>query len=328
MKSQNDPVWDIILNRHAEGSKRGNRAPDDQAKVAIIMPGNGLGGSVNIGMISALEELGMMDGVDMIAGTSGGAVFTPFAALGQAREVAPLLWGPATDKKLLSLNRFIPYHIMKTIGLGRFFKPAMDLDLLFNDLLPQYAPLDEEELLDENAIEIYLTAMNGETHEGVVFSTEDFRAKDVSLKQAMRASATLPILSKPDPINGVEYYDGVYKDPVPIQTAIDHGATHILVLYPHDHTQDFRKSKTMQRLAFILGKKWSETFEVLPILQRKLHQTVVESDAFTQQGAHVSNIVSPVKTKVFDQRKFKGGIPGNPKYRRPTISPISITMGY
>ncbi len=71
-----------MLTRVADGSRRGARS--DGALIALAIEGGGSRGVVSAGMCVLLEKVGLIDAVDLIYGTSSGALNGSFTAAGQA----------------------------------------------------------------------------------------------------------------------------------------------------------------------------------------------------------------------------------------------------
>lgn len=77
-------ILDLVATRVLEGSRPGERT--DGARVALAIEGGGMAGAVTGGMCVALESWGLVDGFDVIYGSSSGALNASYAALGQARQ--------------------------------------------------------------------------------------------------------------------------------------------------------------------------------------------------------------------------------------------------
>lgn len=61
-----------MLTRVADASRRGARA--DRAIIALAIEGGGSRGVISAGMCLLLEKAGLIDAVDVIYGTSSGAL--------------------------------------------------------------------------------------------------------------------------------------------------------------------------------------------------------------------------------------------------------------
>jgi predicted patatin/cPLA2 family phospholipase len=73
---------------------------------------------------------------------------------------------------------------------------------------------------------------------------EYIQATTHNFKSLIKASASLPLLYRGFPmINGISVTDGGVADGIPIQKAIDHGATHVLVI--RSRHKSYRKQDTI-----------------------------------------------------------------------------------
>jgi predicted acylesterase/phospholipase RssA len=71
-----------MLARILDGSRRGART--DQAVIALAIEAGGSRGVISAGRCLLLEKAGLVDAVDVIYGTSSGALNGSFTAAGQA----------------------------------------------------------------------------------------------------------------------------------------------------------------------------------------------------------------------------------------------------
>jgi len=81
-----------------------------------------------------------------------------------------------------------------------------------------------------NKRELYISAMNLDTAERVVFGYDEDAS--VSVSQAVQASTALPGLFKPARLNGVDYVDGSVRRTANIDVAIEHGADLVICYNP------------------------------------------------------------------------------------------------
>jgi hypothetical protein len=72
--SPTHPTIQLMLQRLRENSKPGNRSLNDEYKVALCIEGGGMRGCVSAGASAALSFLGLNDAVDIVYGSSAGAM--------------------------------------------------------------------------------------------------------------------------------------------------------------------------------------------------------------------------------------------------------------
>jgi predicted patatin/cPLA2 family phospholipase len=205
------PVWRIVLERALAGSRP--RARADDHVVCLAVEGGGMRGAVSAGMCVVLEAAGLVSAFDRIYGVSAGALNGAAAAAGQAALSATHYRDAASHGVI---NRLRPL-------VGR---SVIDFDLLFEELIAARKPL---------AFEAF---SSGPEFRALATSLETFSLRVLSgfadigeLMQAIRASAALPRLGgSPPEVRGERMADGGLIEPIPVQTALDEGATHVLVL--------------------------------------------------------------------------------------------------
>jgi predicted patatin/cPLA2 family phospholipase len=206
-----DPVLRVVLERAREESRPGSR--DDDHVVCLAVEGGGMRGAVSAGMCVVLEAAGLVTAFDRVYGVSAGALNGCALAAGQAALSATYYQDAATRRVI---NRMRPL-------LGR---PVIDFDLLFDDVIGSRKPLSFDAL--SSGPEFRALATSLETLSLRVL--RDFADIDEAM-DAVRASGSLPGLGGPAPVfRGERMTDGGLIEPIPVDTAIAEGATHVLVL--------------------------------------------------------------------------------------------------
>ncbi len=71
-------VLRVLSERWRSGSKPGQRAASDQAKVALCIEGGGMRGCVAAGATASINFLGLNDAVDAVYGSSAGAMVSAY----------------------------------------------------------------------------------------------------------------------------------------------------------------------------------------------------------------------------------------------------------
>ena len=205
------PVLRIILERARAGSLPRDR--DDEHVVCLAVEGGGMRGAVSAGMCVVLEATGLIGAFDRIYGVSAGALNGWATAVGQA-ALSATHYQDAAQRRVI--NRMRPL-------LGR---PVIDLDLLFEELIAARKPLSFSRL--SSGPELCVLATSLETLSLRVL--KHFTDLD-EVTQAVRASAALPRLAgRPPVFRGERMLDGGLIEPIPFETAVTEGASHVLVL--------------------------------------------------------------------------------------------------
>ncbi len=200
-----------ILHRARAGSRPRER--DDEHVVCLAIEGGGMRGAVTAGMCVLLEAAGLTAAFDRIYGVSAGALNGWATAVGQAALSATYYQDAVAEGVV---NRIGPLR-------GR---PAVDFDLLFEELIALRKPLSFPRLALGPEFRALATSL--ETMSLRVLA--DFT--DVGeLLCAVRASSFLPRFAGAPPVfRGERMADGSLVEPIPFQSALNEGATHVLVL--------------------------------------------------------------------------------------------------
>jgi predicted patatin/cPLA2 family phospholipase len=191
------------------------RPPD--ARIALVVEGGGMRGAVSGGMALALHELGLDDAFDAAYGSSAGALNAMWLVSGRVREGIPTWTDPGLVHALISRRRAL-------LRRG----PVVDIETLVEMRYEQLSPGLFEAVLASRS-ELHPIATDVATGEALdLHSTiEDAR----SLRQALRASAALPLLAGPPvAIDGRRLLDAGLSAAIPFRAALADGATHVLVL--------------------------------------------------------------------------------------------------
>jgi predicted patatin/cPLA2 family phospholipase len=204
-------VLRIVLERARAASGPRDRADDHV--VALAVEGGGLRGAVSAGMCVVLEAAGLVSAFDRIYGVSAGALNGAAAAVGQA-ALSATHYQDAVSHGVI--NRMRPL-----VGGS-----VIDFDLMFENLIAARKPLSFEGL--SSGPEFRALATSLETFSLRVL--RDFADVD-EMMLAVRASSALPRLGgRPPVFRGERMADGGLIEPIPLETALNEGATHVLVL--------------------------------------------------------------------------------------------------
>ena len=173
-------------------------------------------GAVSGGMALALDELGLKDAFDAAYGSSAGTLNAMWLLSGRVRDGIPTWTDPSLNRELISWRR-----------LARR-QPVVDIETLVEKRYEQLSPGLFEAVLAAGT-ELHPIATDVATGEAVDLHR---RIEDeTSLRLAIRASATLPLLAG-DPVRfaGRRYLDAGLSAAIPFRAAFADGATHVLLL--------------------------------------------------------------------------------------------------
>jgi predicted patatin/cPLA2 family phospholipase len=206
-------VPDLVRTRARAGSRPGRR--DDDARLALVVEGGGMRGTVSGGMALAVHELGLLDAVDAVYGSSAGAISGA--------------WLLSSDPEGLR-GWIVPEYARTLIRRSNALRgrPVVDLRGLVEGLYRTDFPMDFASVR-RSPVEFHPPATDAAT--GVSTDLRPLITDDPALRLALRASAALPVLAGgPVALGGRLFYDAGLSESVPFRTALAQGATHVLVL--------------------------------------------------------------------------------------------------
>lgn len=212
------PVAEVLSARLDSGSEPGAR--HDPHRVALVLEGGGMRGVVSAGMTAGLERLGLTRCLDLVVGSSAGALNGAALLGGVAAPAA------ATYHGVLASRRFVnPARLL----VGR---PALDVRFVLGHATEALDPGRHERALD-SPIGLHCVALDVDSAEPVEFT--GMRTKD-ELWQVLLATTRMPLIGgDPVTIGGRRFVDGALTCPLPVATAVRAGATHVLVLQTRPH---------------------------------------------------------------------------------------------
>ena len=232
-----------MLDRLEARSEPGQR--EDGWRVALAVEGGGMRGVLSAGMLLALEQLGLRTTVDLVVGTSAGALASAFFVDGRAAEGSVLFYTELNGPPFLDRSRLLKRDA------------AFNLDYLIRDAAPRRGL--NFAALNRSKIELYATATPVDPDNATtVFRVNGSQARIASI---LAATASLPVLAgSAKVVEGKEYVDGALTEPIPWRTAAALGATHVLVL----PTRPVIEHGEMNSLSF------AERMAVVPVV-RSVH---------------------------------------------------------
>lgn len=179
-------------------------------KTALVLCGGGSRGAASVGLYRAMCELGIK--VDLIVGTSVGAVNGAFIAAGLGHEDLRRLW---LDFRKWKPFRFNWEVLWKWRQAQSLFDPSG-----FKKFLEDSLPVKNFENLK---VPLTIVATNLQKAESVYLEEGD-------LLFAVMASISLPLYFPPISINGHQIVDGGVTNNIPLDVAVKKGATRVYAM--------------------------------------------------------------------------------------------------
>ncbi len=251
-------------------------------KSALILEGGAMRGIYTAGVLDVLMENNIE--TDLCIGVSAGALFGINYKSKQIGRVLRYNLKYSTD------NRFVGWHsLFKTGNL-------MDKEFYFNDLPYKLDPMD---LDTYKSCKTQFRAVVTNLETGKAEYPEIYDLADYKCMEYLRASGSLPYLSKNVVIDGVPYLDGGVADSVPVEYCINEGYDKIIVVLTRPY--GFRKSGTI-KFTKLFYKKYPEFCHTLKRRNEIYSKQYDLIDKLEDEGKIiVLRPTKPVKTKATEK---------------------------
>jgi len=170
--------------------------------VGLALSSGGARGIAHIGVLKVLEREGIP--IDVLAGTSAGALFGGLFALGKSvDEIAEIALNFHRD---LSVTKLLDFSVPPKMGLIRGKRFLRYLERLYAGAT-----------FGDTQIPFFAVAADGVTGEEVIFD-------DGSIAEAVRASTSIVGVLVPHEIDGRHLVDGGAVNPLPVSVVANRGA--------------------------------------------------------------------------------------------------------
>jgi predicted patatin/cPLA2 family phospholipase len=291
------PVADVLRERRERGSVPGAR--DDGHRVALVLEGGGMRGVVSAAMAAALERLGLSDGFDLVVGSSAGALNGAALVGGVAGPAAAAYYGALATREFVNPVRLL------------FGRPALNVGFVLALADADFDP-ERHERAVTSPIELHCVALDVDTARPVEFT--GMRTRD-ELWEALLATTRMPwVGGDPVPIGGRRFIDGGMTCPIPVSTAVDAGATHVLVLQTRPHgvprssgsrLAERLITRHLRRLNPALVPLWRDRTAQYETLVAEIARRSAETDG---DGPHVLGLRPPAGTPVVSQLERRADV--------------------
>lgn len=224
----------LLLTNRAD-SKTLYTAEDDSIRVGLVLSGGGALGIAHIGIIQAIEEAGIR--IDYITGTSMGSLVGALYSIGYTTDQLTdivlsnnfnELFLERPDRKYISNYEKLADE--RTIISFPITRRGIDLPVgiikgqnIYTFLSKLSWPAHGLENFNQLPIPFAAIGTDIETGEAKVFNSG-------YIPDALRASISLPSIFSPHEIDGKLYVDGGLIRNLPVQDAIDMGATYTIAV--------------------------------------------------------------------------------------------------
>jgi NTE family protein len=279
----------------------------DPKKTALVISGGGAKGAFAVGVIKHLGTFRNTGWFDIVGGTSTGALISPMAALmaapnpmgKQAWETLEHLYTNVSTSDILEKQ-----SIFELIGRQDCLNESDPLnDLLHRKFRPEWF----DWLQTPQAPECYVVYCNYQDGQKVAASPRDPDMSRERFIQAMRASASVPVVMEATIINDEVCYDGGVRDLLPFGKAIKLGAETIIPIFldPEEFSKTQSKFRRMDKvllrtLSILVDEAGRNDFAMAKLVNIGIRAKEEILAEFAQNQAALGKLQA-----VFDKQEFQ-----------------------
>ena len=212
-------------------------------KTGLVLEGGGLRGIFTAGVLDFFLEKNIeFDGC--IGGSAGSCHACSYLSKQHKRA-----FNVSVD--YLDDKRYCSMHSLITTG------DLFGVDFVYGEIPDKLNPIDNETFM-KSRTRFQAVITNCRTGEAEYPDVKDFRTDTVYI----RASSSLPFLSKMVKINGELYLDGGVSDSIPIKKSIENGNTKNIIIMTRDKKYRKKQSK-LGKISAIRYKKYPKFVELM-----------------------------------------------------------------
>ena len=254
-------------------------SPEKLTEGCLVLEGGAWKGVYTVGVLDFLLENGI--NFDTVIGVSAGAL----SGMGYLTGIAG--WSARID---------LAYrHDPRYCGILPLFtdKGVTGFSYLFDKLMKKEA--FDEKRYNDPAQRLIVAATNMLTGK-----MEYFEKGKCDLNLCVRASATVPYVSKPVMINGVPYLDGGCSDKIPYRWAKENGQRNIIVVKTRERS--FRRKEEGSAIARAMYRKYPDFLRSFEGANRRFNLMCEEMEEEEKKG----NIFIMAPSEKVEVTRFEG----------------------
>ena len=213
-------------------------------KTGLLLEGGAMRGMYTAGVLDIFMENNIK--IDGIVGVSAGALF---GMNYKSKQIGRVI---RYNKKYAGNKNYMGFYSFITTG------NIMNEDFCFKKIVNELDPIDFETFKNSD-VEFYAVVTNIETGKAEYIKIDDL--KDKNSLEILRASGSMPFVSKPVIINNKKYLDGGIADSIPIDKIMSMGFDRVIVVLTRPI--DYKKKKSNQILPKIYYRKYPKFVETI-----------------------------------------------------------------
>lgn len=232
-------------------------------KLGLVLEGGGMRGLYTAGVLDVFMDKGLH--ADVICGTSAGVTFGINLPSLQRGRVLRYNINLGHDKRYISLRSFLLS--------GNMVNKEFAYDLLPNVLDPF-----DYDTYNKSGVEFYATVTNVNTGLPEYIQLTDCLGQ----MDVIRASASLPFLSRKVYLNGIPYLDGGISDNIPLDKCMETGCDKIVVILTHP--KGYVKKESLYMLSRFLYPRDKALQEAFRVRSKNYNQRLRTIEQLEAQG--------------------------------------------
>ncbi|MDZ7671741.1 MAG: patatin family protein [Halanaerobiales bacterium] len=235
--------------------------------IGLVLEGGGMRGAYTAGVLDVFlaKNLVFPYVIGVSAGANNGANFVA-RQFGRSKRI---FIDHSQDNRYMGINNFLKD------------KSYFGMDFIFDTLPQKIDPFAYNVFYElPTTFKVVLTDCNKGKAEYI--SKKNYNP-EFFVNKILRASSSLPLISKPVKVKDNKYLDGGIADPIPIKKAIDDGyRNNVLVL---TREKNFRKSKPKTNLIFeLLLRKYPKVVKKLKQRHKHYNQRLEYINKLEREG--------------------------------------------
>ncbi len=212
------------------------------SKLGLVLAGGGGKGAYQFGVWKALNEYGVANNFAAISGTSIGGLNAALFVQGSL-ELCEEVWRNISHEKVFTVDkRKLAEVVSESILTGIGISKSLLLNLIASsngiftregllDIIDEYIDLS---LIANSNVKLYATCCEIRKNITDPLTPTYFQMNNQSsnkIKKVLLATSALPVIFKPEIIEGRKYIDGGVVDNVPVKPLYEDGCDVILVVH-------------------------------------------------------------------------------------------------
>ena len=234
-------------------------------KVGLLLEGGAMRGLFTAGVIDTLMENNIL--VDTVIGVSAGALF---GMNYKSHQVGRVL---RYNKKFCKNKNYTGFYSLLTTG------NIMNKEFCFDKLVNELDPFDFETFKNSN-INFYVAITNMNSGKAEYKKLDDL--KKIDQMETLRASGSMPYVSKPVIINNDKYLDGAIADSIPIDKILEMDLDKIIVILTRPST--YRKKKGNKLFPKLYYKKYPNFIKTINSRYLKYNEELDKVNSLEKEG--------------------------------------------